>query len=73
MVGRPELSIRVDDTGQCVGVEGYFDGRNLAASLIAKANPADRRAPGKRWASRTGIDASAPLRKPSFKQLPSNT
>jgi hypothetical protein len=27
----------------------------------------------RRWASRTGIDASAPLRKPSFKHLPSNT
>jgi len=27
----------------------------------------------RRWASRTGIDASAPLRKPSFKRLPSGT
>jgi hypothetical protein len=32
MVGRPELSIRVDDAGQRVGAEGYFDGPNLAAA-----------------------------------------
>jgi hypothetical protein len=27
MVGLFKLSIRVDDAGQCVGVEGCFDGR----------------------------------------------
>ena len=42
--------------------------------LTAKADPADRRAPGEDdCASRTGSDTSAPWRKLSFKDMPSNT